>query len=90
MKPVPEVGNRDDGDKPPEGNVLFIKVAWNKQTDKFQCESNVTGRIDIIGMLGFAKRQLLARLDLQQAQKIAQEQRIISAMKLPMGGKGPA
>ncbi len=68
-----------------------MNIAWNKQTDKFRCESNVTGRIDIIGMLGFAKRQMLAQLDYQQAQRIAQEQRIIGAMKLPpMSRKGPA
>lgn len=79
-----------NGDQPQEDQVLFVKIAWNKTQDQVRCESNITGRIDFIGLMGYAKRQMLAQMDYQQAQKAAQEQRIIGAMKLPMDGKGPA
>lgn len=63
----------NDGDKP-EDIVQFIKIVWDKSNDRFHCESNVVGRIDLIGMLGYAERRMLARLDVAQAQQVAQEQ----------------
>lgn len=75
-----------DGDKPDDAR--FINIAWNKTTDQFACESNVIGRIDVIGMLGYAQRHLLAALDMKQAQKKAQDQRIADAMRQPLRAKG--